>query len=236
MGRVNSPTFEGRDNRFVLTAFVVRQIMALCGFAVLAALALGVTALATWNVADPSLSYATSNEPTNLLGHSGAIFADIMMQFLGLSSLIAMLPILSWAFVLISGRKLTRMPTRLMAWIGGAFIASASLGCFPAPQTWPLPNGIGGVIGDMILRFPALFLGAYPTGTAATVLGAILAVPAAWLMLVASGLLGAFDQDAEEPFAPQAAVNSKARKVQEIEEDDEDDGEGSLPTSSLLAR
>lgn len=226
MGRVNSPTFEGRDNRFVLTAFVVRQIMALCGFAVLAALALGVTALATWNVADPSLSYATSNEPTNLLGHSGAIFADIMMQFLGLSSLIAMLPVLSWAFVLISGRKLTRMPVRLTAWIGGAFIASAALGCFPAPQTWPLPNGIGGVIGDMILRFPALFLGAYPTGTTATVLGSILAVPAAWLMLIASGLLGALDQDAEEPFAPQAATASKVRKVQEIEEDDEDDGEG----------
>ncbi|QCI96702.1 DNA translocase FtsK [Agrobacterium larrymoorei] len=226
MGRVNSPTFEGRDNRFVLTAFVMRQIMALCGFAVLAALALGVTALATWNVADPSLSYATANEPTNLLGHSGAIFADIMMQFLGLSSLIAMLPILSWAFILISGRRFTRIPARLVAWIGGAFIASASLGCFPAPATWPLPNGIGGVIGDMILRFPALFIGAYPTGTAATVLGAILAAPAAWLMLVASGLIGSSDADAEEDFAPQPAAASKTRKVQEVDEDDEDEGDG----------
>ncbi|NTJ43402.1 DNA translocase FtsK [Agrobacterium larrymoorei] len=228
---MNSPAFEDRDNRFVLTAFVMRQVMALCGFAVLAALALGVTALATWNVADPSLSYATANQPTNLLGHGGAVFADIMMQFLGLSALIAMLPVLSWAFVLISGRKFHRIPARLVAWLSGAFIASASLGCFPAPATWPLPNGIGGVIGDMILRFPALFIGAYPTGTAATILGGILALPAAWLMLFASGLLGAADDDDDE-VALQAATNSRARKVEELD-GDEDEGDGFF--GSLLA-
>ncbi|MBD8687978.1 MULTISPECIES: FtsK/SpoIIIE family DNA translocase [unclassified Rhizobium] len=232
MDRVTSPTFDGRDNRFVLTAFVVRQILALCGFAVLGVLALGITALATWNVADPSLSYATGNAPTNLLGHSGAIFADIMMQFLGLSALIAMLPILAWSFALISGRKFSRIPARLVAWVSGAFIASASLGCFPAPLTWPLPNGIGGVIGDMILRFPALFIGAYPTGTFATVLGSLFAIPAAWLMLFASGLLGAPDEE-DELIVAQASTPSKAHKVQEAVEEDEDDGNGFF--GSLLA-
>lgn len=227
MDRVNSAAFHGRDNRFVLTAFVVRQIMALCGFAVLGALALGMTALATWNVADPSLSYATGNEPTNLLGHGGAIFADIMMQFLGLSALIAMLPILAWAFALISGRRFNRIPARLVAWISGAFIASASLGCFPAPLTWPLPNGIGGVVGDIILRFPALFIGAYPTGTFATVLGAVFAAPAAWLMLFAAGLLGRPDED-DEPVLAQAAAQDKVRKGPVVVDEDDDDGEGLL--------
>lgn len=231
MDRVNSPTFNGRDNRFVLTAFVVRQLMALCGFAILAILALGITALATWNVADPSLSYATGNEPTNLLGHGGAIFADIMMQFLGLSALIAMLPMLAWAFALISGRKFNRIPARLVAWLAGAVFASASLGCFPAPLTWPLPNGIGGVIGDMILRFPALFIGAYPTGTFATILGAIFAVPAAWFMLFASGLVGSPD-DEDDLVVAQAAAPGRARKVQEVDEDEED-GDGFF--GSLLA-
>ncbi|MCI9867943.1 DNA translocase FtsK [Rhizobium skierniewicense] len=232
MDRVTSPTFDGRDNRFVLTAFVVRQILALCGFAVLGVLALGITALATWNVADPSLSYATGNAPTNLLGHSGAIFADIMMQFLGLSALIAMLPILAWSFALISGRKFSRIPARLVAWVSGAFIASASLGCFPAPLTWPLPNGIGGVIGDMILRFPALFIGAYPTGTFATVLGSLFAIPAAWLMLFASGLLGAPDEE-DELIVAQASTPSKARKVQEAVDEEDDDSNGFF--GSLLA-
>lgn len=232
MDRVTSPTFDGRDNRFVLTAFVVRQILALCGFAILGVLALGITALATWNVADPSLSYATGNAPTNLLGHGGAIFADIMMQFLGLSALIAMLPILAWSFALISGRKFSRIPARLVAWVSGAFIASASLGCFPAPLTWPLPNGIGGVIGDMILRFPALFIGAYPTGTFATVLGSLFALPAAWLMLFASGLLGSPDEE-EELVVAQVSTPSKARKVQEAVEEEDDDSNGFF--GSLLA-
>ncbi|MDS7598179.1 DNA translocase FtsK [Agrobacterium tumefaciens] len=227
MGRANSPTFDGRHNRFVLTAFFMRQIMALGGFTLLALIALGIAALATWNVADPSLSYATANQPTNLLGHGGAIFADIMMQFFGLSSILSMLPVLAWAIILIAGRRFNRVPARLVAWIAGTFVGAASLGCFPAPVTWPLPNGIGGVIGDMILRFPALFIGSYPTGTVATVLGALFALPATWLMLFAAGVVGTPD---EEDYIEQAApvTQSKARSVQQVDDDEEDDGEGFL--------
>jgi S-DNA-T family DNA segregation ATPase FtsK/SpoIIIE len=230
MGRVNSPAFDGHDSRFVLTAFVLRQIMALAGFALLAVLALGVAALATWDVADPSLSYATANEPTNLLGYGGAAFADIMMQFFGLSALISMLPMLAWSVAMISGRRLNRIPARLIAWLSGAFIGSASLGCFPAPATWPLPNGIGGVIGDMILRFPALFIGAYPTGTFATVIGVIFAAPALWFMLFASGLVGLPDE-AEEIVEKQPS-QSKARAVSDMD-DGEDESDGFF--GSLLA-
>ncbi len=221
---MNSPTFDGRHTRFVLTAFFVRQVMALAGFALLATIALGITALATWNVADPSLSYATGNQPTNLLGYGGAIFADIVMQFLGLSAIIALLPVIAWAIALIAGRKFNRIPARLVAWIAGAIVCAASLGCFPAPVTWPLPNGIGGVIGDMILRFPALFIGAYPTGTIATVLGAIFAAPAALMMLFAAGLVGRPEDDLEQE--ERAPVANKARATRQVEEEDDEEGEG----------
>ncbi|NSZ64094.1 DNA translocase FtsK [Agrobacterium tumefaciens] len=221
---MNSPTFDGRHTRLVLTAFFVRQVMALAGFALLATIALGITALATWNVADPSLSYATGNQPTNLLGYGGAIFADIVMQFLGLSAIIALLPVIAWAIALIAGRKFNRIPARLVAWIAGAIVCAASLGCFPAPVTWPLPNGIGGVIGDMILRFPALFIGAYPTGTIATVLGAIFAAPAALMMLFAAGLVGRPEDDLEQE--ERAPVANKARATRQVEEEDDEEGEG----------
>lgn len=209
----------------MLTAFVLRQAMALAGFAIFLGLALAVVALATWNVADPSFSYATDNEPTNLLGHGGAAFADLMMQFLGLSSLVALLPVLALALALISGRHFNRVAARLAAWGGGTLLASASLGCFPAPFTWPIPNGIGGVIGDMILRFPALFVGAYPTGMLATVLGVVFAFPAVWLLLFASGLVGeAFvDQDDEDDLP----VSSTGRSRASVEAENEDD-EGSF--------
>ncbi len=214
-----------RSTRSVLTAFVWRQTMALIGFGIFLGLALAVAALATWNVADPSFSYATDNAPANLLGLAGATFADLMMQFLGLASIVALLPILALALALISGRKYDRVPARLAAWGGGTLLASATLGCFPAPLTWPIPNGIGGVIGDMILRFPALFVGAYPTGMVATVLGCIFTLPCAYLMLFASGLIGeAFEEESEDEDKPVAAVKARPRREEAEDEDDEEDG------------
>jgi S-DNA-T family DNA segregation ATPase FtsK/SpoIIIE len=210
-----------RSTRLVLTAFVWRQTLALTGFAIFTLLALAVAALATWNVADPSFSYATDNPPANILGFSGAAFADLMMQFLGLASIFALLPILALALALISGRRYDRIPARLAAWGGGTLLASATLGCFPAPATWPIPNGIGGVIGDMILRFPALFVGAYPTGMVATVLGCIFTIPCIWLMLFASGFVGeAVETESDDDDAPVAAVSSRNRQD---EDDDADD-------------
>ncbi|MFN7026897.1 MAG: DNA translocase FtsK 4TM domain-containing protein [Pseudorhizobium sp.] len=224
MGRGNSAAMGHGSAKAMLTAFVLRQAMALAGFAIFLGLALAVVALATWNVADPSFSYATDNEPTNLLGYGGAAFADLMMQFLGLASLVALLPVLALALALISGRQFNRVPARLAALGGGTLLASASLGCFPAPFTWPIPNGIGGVIGDMILRFPALFVGAYPTGMLATVLGVIFAFPSAWLLLFASGLVGEAFSDQEEE--DDRIVKPAARTRQEVEAEDEDDDSG----------
>ncbi|MCB5202292.1 DNA translocase FtsK [Neorhizobium sp. T786] len=233
MGRSNSAAMGDGSARAMLTTFVVRQAMALAGFGIFIALALAVAALATWNVADPSFSYATDNQPTNLLGYFGAAFADLMMQFFGLACLVALLPVLAFALALISGREFNRVPARLAAWGGGTLLVSASLGCFPAPFTWPIPNGIGGVIGDMILRFPALFVGAYPTGMLATILGIFFAFPAVWLLLFASGLVGEAFEDEDEDYAPAVATNSRARQVVEDEDDDEGVFAGFLALGAL---
>jgi S-DNA-T family DNA segregation ATPase FtsK/SpoIIIE len=210
------------STRLALTAFILRQAQALAGFGIFTALALAVAALATWNVADPSFSYATDNPPSNILGFTGATFADLMMQFLGLASIFALLPVLALALALISGRRYDRIPARLAAWGGGTLLASATLGCFPAPHTWPIPNGIGGVVGDMILRFPALFVGAYPTGMVAIVLGCIFTIPCIWLMLFASGIVGeAFEAEAEDDDKPIAAAKLRSKREEDEDEDDE---------------
>ncbi|MGO4438084.1 DNA translocase FtsK 4TM domain-containing protein [Rhizobium sp. RAF56] len=221
MGRSNSAALDGRFDRFSLSAFMWRQIIGLAGFALFAMLALAVAALATWNVMDPSYSYATGNAPTNVLGYPGAAFADIVMQSLGLASVLALLPVVAWALALISGRRLHRIPVRLAAWAGGAIVAAAATGCFPAPVTWPIPNGIGGVVGDMILRFPALFVGAYPSGLFGMVLGVVLSVPAIWLMLFAASLVGRTVADENVDDEDGEVVPSRARTVGEEEEDDE---------------
>jgi S-DNA-T family DNA segregation ATPase FtsK/SpoIIIE len=222
MSRSNPATLDSRSNRFVLTTFVWRQIASLAGFALFGALALAIAALSTWNVADPSFSYATSDEPTNVLGYAGAAFADIFMQFFGLASVVALLPAVAWALVLIGGKRFDKIVKRLGLWFVGSVLAGAALSCVPAPITWPLPNGLGGVFGDMILRFPALFIGSFPTGTFATVLACIFAAPAAWCLIYSAGLIGVGEEEDEEEI--EEPTPSKARTVRD--ELDEDDSEG----------
>ena len=184
-----SAAFEDRPQGFALSTFIWRQIALLAGIAIFAGLALAVAAMSTWNVTDPSWSFATPNPATNILGYPGAVFADIIMQFFGLASVAALLPPLALAMALIFNRNINRLPQRAGSWFGGSVLAAAAVGCVPAPVTWPLPNGAGGVAGDLILRLPAMFVGAYPSGVGAMILGAIIAVPAAWLMMFASGLI-----------------------------------------------
>ncbi|WP_179875474.1 DNA translocase FtsK [Sinorhizobium sp. BJ1] len=231
MSRSNPATLDNRSNQFVLTAFLWRQIASLAGFALFGALALAVAALSTWNVADPSFSYATSDEPTNLLGYGGAAFADIFMQFFGLASVVALLPAVAWALVLIGNKPFDKIVKRLCLWFVGSALAGAALSCVPAPITWPLPNGLGGVFGDMILRFPALFTGTFPTGTFATVLACLFAAPAAWALIFSAGLIGVSETDLEEE-AP-APVPSKARTIREELEEDDDEGPLTLLMGSL---
>ena len=227
MVRGSQAALSGRSGRFSLQAFIRKQLLALCGLALFLGLAWAVAALATWNVADPSFSYATGNPPTNLMGYAGAAFADIIMQFLGLSGLIAMLPVLAWALAMITGRRIHRLAHRAAAFAGGAILAAAVFGCFPPPLTWPIPNGIGGVIGDMILRFPGLFIGAYPTGLFAMVLGTLMALPTLWLMLYAAGFVGNAEPEDEEivqeddgPVMPVGRL----RKAASVEPDEDDEG------------
>ncbi len=218
MSRSNQAVFDNRSNRFVLSTFVLRQVAALAGFSLFVALGFAVAALSTWNVSDPSFSYATADAPTNILGYTGAAFADIFMQFFGIASVVALLPVVAWALVLIFSKPFDHILKRAAAWFGGSVLASAALGCIPAPVTWPLPSGLGGVFGDMILRFPALFTGTFPSGTFGTVLGILLALPATYFLVYSAGLIGV--SDPEEDIAVPAPTPSKARTVRDELEDE----------------
>ncbi|MFB2551493.1 FtsK/SpoIIIE family DNA translocase [Ensifer soli] len=220
--RSNPAAIDNRATRFVLSTFLWRQAVALTGYAVFIGLALAIAALSTWNVADPSLSYATDMPASNILGRPGAIFADLMMQFFGIASVLALLPVVAWALVLIGGKPFDKVIKRGICWFLGAVAAAAALSCVPAPVTWPLPNGLGGVFGDMILRVPALFTGAFPTGAFALTLGGLLAVPAAILLVYSAGLFGV-----APPSAPVTEERIPASKARTVKPDDaDDDGEG----------
>jgi S-DNA-T family DNA segregation ATPase FtsK/SpoIIIE len=142
-----------------LGALLKRRLREVSGIALLSLAMMAALALATWSVQDPSLSHATDAPVRNLLGHPGAITADLLMQLLGLGSLALLLPIAIWGYRLLGHRPLSRERLRMLLWLFGAVLAAAFASCMPRSAHWPLPCGLGGVIGDAVLRLPMVLFG-----------------------------------------------------------------------------
>jgi S-DNA-T family DNA segregation ATPase FtsK/SpoIIIE len=142
-----------------LGAILRRRLREVGGIALLSLAMVAALALATWSVRDPSFSHATDAPVHNLLGVPGAIVADLLMQLFGLGSLALLLPIAVWGYRLLGHRQLSRERARVVLWLIGAVLAAAFASCLPRGAHWPLPCGLGGVIGDAMLRLPAKLLG-----------------------------------------------------------------------------
>jgi S-DNA-T family DNA segregation ATPase FtsK/SpoIIIE len=212
-----------------LRAFLRRQASRLAGAALLAAVAFTLAALGTWNVDDPSFSHATANPVTNAMGYLGAVVSDIAMQFFGLASVAALVPAVIWALLLVGARGLDSMAKRGAAWFGMSLLSAAIAGCLTPPPTWPLPTGLGGVFGDMVLKLPALVTGSYPRGFFAVVVMILLAPPTLALFAYGSGML--FRR--RQPSAP-ALARRNMRDEEDSDEDEEiDDSHGILALGAL---
>ena len=141
-----------------LGAVLQRRLREATGLALISLAMVAALALATWSVQDPSLSHATDAPVHNLLGKPGAIIADLLMQLFGLGGLALLLPIAVWGYRLLGHRPLNRERLRIVVWLLGAVLSAAFASCLPRSPHWPLPSGLGGVVGDAILRLPAVLL------------------------------------------------------------------------------
>ena len=138
----------------------IRRRLRECGGVALITLAvMAMIALATWSVQDPSLNHATNGPVRNLLGSPGAIVSDLMMQLFGLASLALVLPIVVWGCRMVAHRGSEFDWRRIPLWCVAITFASAFAACLPPTAAWPLPTGLGGVIGDVLLRIPVMYIG-----------------------------------------------------------------------------
>jgi S-DNA-T family DNA segregation ATPase FtsK/SpoIIIE len=184
-----------------LGALLKRRLREVSGIALLSLAMMAALALATWSVQDPSLSHATDAPVRNLLGHPGAITADLLMQLLGLGSLALLLPIAVWGYRLLGHRPLSRERLRLLLWLFGAVLAAAFASCLPRSAHWPLPCGLGGVIGDAILRLPTQLFGVPMAGANRLAAAIVLGVAALVAFAGAAGIIwrdAPDDKDEEE--------------------------------------
>ena len=186
--------------------FPKRRAAELAGLAALAGvLGLGL-ALLTWSVADPSLNHATNAPVHNLLGAPGAIAADIAIQLLGLACIAALAPPAFWGWTLLTERRLENPRLKAGLYLAGVAAAAALASLLPAPGSWPLPSGLGGVVGDALLALPRRLLSGSSWGMAAS--GAACAMFAILALTAASGVGFVHRRHAED--APKHA-SSRAR-------------------------
>jgi DNA segregation ATPase FtsK/SpoIIIE, S-DNA-T family len=199
-----------------LGAVLQRRLREASGLVLISLAMVAVLALATWSVQDPSLSHATDAPVHNLLGKPGAIIADLLMQLFGLGALALLLPIAVWGYRLLGHRALSRERLRIFVWLVGAVLTAAFASCLPRSAHWPLPSGLGGVIGDAILRLPAVLLHSPLSVTHRFITGIVLGTAALFTFAVAAGLVWHGDEeDAEE----------EEEDEEEEEEEDEEETE-----------
>src|SRR5437868_1583829 len=175
---------------------LARRLREVAGLGLIALSGVAATALMTWSVQDPSLSHATSRPIRNLVGYPGAIGADLLMQILGFGAIMLILPIGVWGWRMLTHRAFDRQTLRLGCWTLCTILAAGFAGCWPHGGAWPLPTGLGGVVGDALVRAPALVFG--PPGFAyRLVLGVLLCAGLIATFLIAGGM-GSRARDGEE--------------------------------------
>ena len=163
-----------------------RRLRELTGLGLIAIAGVAIAALATWSVQDPSLSHATSRPIHNIVGYPGAIMADLLMQILGLGAITVVLPIAVWGWRRLTHRGFDRQALRFSSFLLCTVIAAGFASCWPRIAAWPLPTGLGGVVGDALVRAPAVVFG--PPGIVyRAVLGILLLAAMVATFLVASG-------------------------------------------------
>src|SRR6202166_1406595 len=166
---------------------LMRRLRELAGLGLIALAGVAATALMTWSVQDPRLSHATSRAIRNVVGYPGAIGADLLMQILGLGSIMLILPVAVWGWRMLTHRNFDREALRIGCWILCTVISAGFASCWPHGGAWPLPTGLGGVVGDALVRAPAVVFG--PPGIIyRLVLGFILFTAVVATFLIAAGI------------------------------------------------
>ncbi len=186
-------------------AFGARRGAELVGIALVGGAAGTALALASWSAADPSFNHAAPGPVHNLLGAPGAAAADLIMQLLGLSAIAPLIPLCLWGWRLLTARRLERVKARLLLWLAGSLCASGLAAFLPPTANWPLPSGLGGVVGDAILHFPERLLAGSGAGMR---LFAVFLAAGAILFLSASAALRVYETaslEEEEEGRPHGA-------------------------------
>ncbi len=140
---------------------------------ILASVALALSLL-SWSAGDPSLTFATGGRVHNALGSFGAIVSDLLLQMLGFAAIPAVIAPLLWGIDLATDERIANFRTKAALYPISLLALAGGLSGMPAPETWPLHHGLGGILGDVLFNSVSGILGAINAGRAHVVASIIL--------------------------------------------------------------
>ncbi|WP_374368098.1 DNA translocase FtsK 4TM domain-containing protein, partial [Dongia sp.] len=134
-----------------LGPFLKRRGIESLGIALVLAGLVYLLALLTASGADPSFNRAADQPVANLFGTGGAVFADFVLQGLGLAALVPPAAFIAWGIGLLRDHALGRVWLKLVLLPVSALLLAAAFAVLPGTGAWPWLTGLGGLAGHMIL-------------------------------------------------------------------------------------
>jgi S-DNA-T family DNA segregation ATPase FtsK/SpoIIIE len=165
-----------------------RLAVRLSGLALMIAAIGCAIALLTYDANDPSLNNASPAGIQNALGVWGATIADLLVQSIGVASILAIVPPLLWGIWLVDGRIGLKLPSRTFGWVLSVIALATFAGLIPVQLFSEQPVASGGAIGEALFRTIASGIGAIGIPTPEVFAGMLPGIMGAMLMAWAIGL------------------------------------------------
>ncbi len=147
-----------------MVAAMKRSLWAMAGCLIVGIALAALTALATYHPDDPSWNTASDAAVLNWLGQPGAVFADAMLQALGLAAVVPMLVIAAWGGRVMCAEPVPWLWLRTVLAPSAALMLAIGLAGVAQPAGWVLPSGLGGFSGRLLFDVTALKLSAIGDG------------------------------------------------------------------------
>jgi S-DNA-T family DNA segregation ATPase FtsK/SpoIIIE len=142
-----------------LEARLLRGMGRMGGWTLLAAVAAAWASLLTSSLGDPSFSHVTGGAARNWLGEPGASVADLLLQTLGLASVLVLLAPMFWGLELILGGHVEKFRVKAAFFPLSVLLLAGAVSALPTYDGWPLRNGFGGILGDVVYSFTSGLMG-----------------------------------------------------------------------------
>lgn len=130
--------------------------------------------LLTSSLNDPSYSQVTGGTARNMLGPLGAGVSDLLLQTLGFASVLVLLAPMFWGLELVLGGRVENFRVKGAFFPLSVLLLAGAVSSLPTYAGWPLRNGFGGILGDVVYSFTSGLAGLTSLSAAAAVPGLLL--------------------------------------------------------------